>query len=160
MDVDTIIVGGGSAGCALAARLSERSTERVLVIEGLVVREATEDGDRGTVTFDARLRAGDQDLSFAERSRFARRTGVWPAWWSTPLPRSPRRSLLRSMGVSMKPGGIVLTVIPSGPSSRARVFSQPTTPGRTAFESARLAIGSFTEVDSIAMMRPRPLSRR
>ena len=33
MDVDTIIVGGGSAGCALAARLSERSTERVLVIE-------------------------------------------------------------------------------------------------------------------------------
>ncbi|MEZ5925039.1 MAG: GMC family oxidoreductase N-terminal domain-containing protein [Hyphomicrobiaceae bacterium] len=33
MDVDTIIVGGGSAGCALAARLSERSAERVLLIE-------------------------------------------------------------------------------------------------------------------------------
>ena len=33
MDFDTIIVGGGSAGCVLAARLSERSAERVLLIE-------------------------------------------------------------------------------------------------------------------------------
>jgi len=48
-----------------------------VTFEGLEVLEATEDGDRGTVTFDARLRAGDQDLSFAERSRFVRRNGVW-----------------------------------------------------------------------------------
>ena len=40
-----------------------------------------------------------------------------------------------------------LTVMPFGPSSRARVFDQPTTPGRTVFESARLSIGSFTELD-------------
>ena len=62
--------------------------------------------------------------------------------------------------MSIRPGAIVLTVIPSGPISRASVFSQPTTPGRTAFERARFAIGSFTDVDSIAMMRPRPLVRR
>ena len=62
--------------------------------------------------------------------------------------------------MSIRPGAIVFTVMPSGPSSRASVFSQPTTPGRTAFESARFAIGSFTDVDSIAMMRPRPLARR
>ena len=62
--------------------------------------------------------------------------------------------------MSIRPGAIVLTVMPSGPSSRASVFSQPTTPGRTAFESARFAIGSFTDVDSIATMRPRPLARR
>ena len=44
----------------------------------------------------------------------------------------------------------MFTVIPSGPSSRASVFDQPTTPGRTAFESARLSIGSRTDEDSIA----------
>lgn len=33
MDFDTIIVGGGSAGCVLAARLTEHSAERVLLIE-------------------------------------------------------------------------------------------------------------------------------
>ena len=41
----------------------------------------------------------------------------------------------------MRPGAIVLTVTPSGPSSRASVFSQPTTPGRTAFERARFVEG-------------------
>ena len=62
--------------------------------------------------------------------------------------------------MSMRPGAIVFTVIPSAPSSRASVFSQPTTPGRTAFESARFGIGSRTEEDSIATIRPRPLARR
>ena len=60
----------------------------------------------------------------------------------------------------MRPGAIVLTVTPSGPSSRASVFSQPTTPGRTAFERARFASGSRTDDDSIATILPRPLSRR
>ena len=34
--------------------------------------------------------------------------------------------------------------MPSGPSSRESVFAHPTTPGRTAFESARLSAGSLT----------------
>jgi len=50
---------------------------RAVRFEGLEVREACEDGDQGTVTFHARLRAGDQDLSFTERSRFVRRGGRW-----------------------------------------------------------------------------------
>src|SRR5436853_2593 len=45
----------------------------------------------------------------------------------------------------MRPGAIEFTVIPSGASSRASVFAQPITPGRTAFDSARPGIGSSTE---------------
>ena len=48
-----------------------------VTFEGLEVREAREEGDRATVTFSARLRAGDRDLSFGERSRFVRRDGRW-----------------------------------------------------------------------------------
>ena len=57
----------------------------------------------------------------------------------------------------MRPGAIELTVTPSGPISRASVFAQPITPGRTAFESARLSIGSRTELDVMLITRPWPL---
>jgi hypothetical protein len=36
--------------------------------------------------------------------------------------------LWRSMGVSMKPGGMVLTVMPCRPNSSARTLVRPTTP--------------------------------
>ena len=36
------------------------------------------------------------------------------------------------MGVSMKPGGIVFTVIPFGPSSRASALVKPMTPALEA----------------------------
>ena len=36
------------------------------------------------------------------------------------------------MGVSMNPGGMVLTVIPWGPSSRARALVKPITPALDA----------------------------
>src|SRR4029453_19119677 len=58
----------------------------------------------------------------------------------------------------MRPGAIEFTVTPSGPSSRASVLAQPMTPGRTAFESARLSIGSRTELEVMLMMRPAPLA--
>ena len=51
-------------------------------------------------------------------------------------------------------------MIPSGPSSRASVFAQPMTPGLTALESARLSIGSRTELDATLTIRPRPLFSR
>src|SRR6478672_24455 len=47
-------------------------------------------------------------------------------------------------GVSMRPGATQLTVIPCGPSSRARLFAQPVTPGRIVFESARCGSASRT----------------
>ena len=66
--------------------------------------------------------------------------------------RAARVDARAARSVSIWPGAIELTVIPSGPSSRASVLAQPTTPGRTAFESARLSIGSRTELDSILMI--------
>ena len=62
--------------------------------------------------------------------------------------------------MSIRPGAIVFTVIPSAPTSRASVFIQPTTPGRIAFESARSSIGERTELDSMLTIRPRPLASR
>ena len=68
--------------------------------------------------------------------------------------------LSASRSVSIRPMAIVLTVMPSGPSSRASVFAQPITPGLTAFERARFSIGSRTELDSMLMIRPASLLRR
>jgi SEC-C motif-containing protein len=46
--------------------------------EGLDVRSASQDGDRGEVSFFARLRVGEQDASFGEHSRFVRDSeGRW-----------------------------------------------------------------------------------
>src|SRR6266540_1651501 len=53
-----------------------------------------------------------------------------------------------------------LTVIPRGPSSRASDFAQPVTPGRTAFESARFSVGSFTALDVSTRIRPPSLCSR
>ena len=58
--------------------------------------------------------------------------------------------------VSKRPGAMQLTVMPFGPSSRASVFDQPTTPGRTAFDSARLSTGSFTVLEVTVTIRPWP----
>lgn len=45
--------------------------------EGLEVRSSDEQGDRGEVTFLARLRQGGRDVSFVERSTFVREQGRW-----------------------------------------------------------------------------------
>src|SRR6478735_3407281 len=63
-------------------------------------------------------------------------------------------------GVSMRPGATQLTVIPCGPSSRARLFAQPVTPGRIVFESARCGTGSFTAEEVMQMTRPAGLRSR
>lgn len=44
---------------------------------GLEVRSSSRDGDAGEVCFAARLERGGVDVSFAERSRFARVDGRW-----------------------------------------------------------------------------------
>ena len=63
-------------------------------------------------------------------------------------------------GVSIRPGATQFTVTPLGPTSRESVFSQPTSPGRIAFERARCAVGSFAVSDVIATMRPASLCSR
>ena len=50
-----------------------RSTD----FEALEVRAASEDGERGEVTFRAQLVQGGRDASFVERSRFLRVEGRW-----------------------------------------------------------------------------------
>ena len=75
--------------------------------------------------------------------------------------RLRRSETLRAAArVSMRPGAIELTVMPSAPTSRARDFAQPTTPGRTAFESARRPIGSRTVLDSMLIDPAAPTRRR
>lgn len=44
---------------------------------GLEVEQSSAEGDRGQVTFVARLEQGGQDASFREVSRFVRRAGRW-----------------------------------------------------------------------------------
>ena len=56
--------------------------------------------------------------------------------------------------MSIRPGATAFTVIPAGATSRASVFDQPTTPGRTAFDSTSPSIGSRTELDVTVITRP------
>jgi hypothetical protein len=60
----------------------------------------------------------------------------------------------------MLPGSTLLTVIWSGASSSARVLASPTTPARRLLDRMRPAMGSFTAVDSMLTIRPRPLAAR
>ncbi len=45
--------------------------------DGLTVRATTTDGERGTVTFEARLRQGGRDATMLEESLFFRVDGRW-----------------------------------------------------------------------------------
>src|SRR5690606_17532585 len=70
-------------------------------------------------------------------------------------PRCARVRMICSIrGVSVKPGNTLLTVMPSGPSSQARVLAQAATAQRAVFETPSPLIGSFTEVEMMLTMRP------
>src|SRR5207249_4509742 len=71
--------------------------------------------------------------------------------------RSRMRSNKRS--VAIQPGATAFTRIWSDPSSRARVFTRPTTAARIAFERTRLSTGCFTEIEVIATIEPPPRDR-
>ena len=132
---------GGVTGCRM--RLEEPA------------REAAVDGDHGSGDV-RRLVRGEEADDFADLAR--------PA-------EAPERNRLEVVGAGaidvdlgearcVDPArAIELTVTPSGPTSRASVFAQPITPGRTELESARLSIGSRTELDVMFTMRPCPLRR-
>ena len=78
---------------------------------------------RRFVAAEERARGGDVLGQSGTANRRPRSSSAMP-----PSPNSPRASDARSMGVSMKPGGIALTVMPRGPTSRAKDFVSPLSP--------------------------------
>ena len=55
--------------------------------DGLTVRATTTDSERGTVTFEARLRQGGRDATMVEESQFFRVDGRWLYHSETRPPR-------------------------------------------------------------------------
>jgi hypothetical protein len=61
--------------------------------------------------------------------------------------------------VAILPGTTTFTVIPSRPTSRARVLDQPTSDIRRAFDRPRFGIGATTPDEVDVITRPQPLAR-
>src|ERR1043165_7982680 len=74
----------------------------------------------------------------------------------TPRLSALERKRLRRRSVDMEPGSTLLTVIPKGASSPARVLDQLATAARMVLETPRLRSGVLTEVEMICMIRPYP----
>src|SRR5467141_773637 len=87
-------------------------------------------------------------ISFASSAIAA--ASVFPSRSARILVNSARRS------VAIHPGATAFTRIWLGPSSRASVFTSPTTAARIAFDRRRFSIGCFTLIDVIATMAPPP----
>ena len=65
----------GADEAALVIALSRRKDRQRFL--GLAILDAREDGDRGEVTFRARVFERGKDRSFTERSTFVRENGAW-----------------------------------------------------------------------------------
>src|SRR4029077_9933006 len=86
-----------------------------------------------------------------------RRTGVasMVAWTSRSLPRA---SALLSIGVSMKPGGTALTVMPAGPYSNASDLVRPLTADLAATYGDMYGCPECVLEDEMLTIRPQPAS--
>ena len=100
---------------------------------------------------EERRRGGDL-LGRAEPGRPAPRRGRRPR-----PPRASRKLQMRS--VAMRPGRIVLKVIPSAASWRASVLKPASRPARCEFESIRWGSARATADDATLRIRPKPRSR-
>ena len=61
--------------------------------------------------------------------------------------------------VAMRPGRMILAVMPSAATSRASVFDQPTSDRRRAFDTARFGMGATTPDDVLVTIRPQRRAR-
>src|SRR3978361_1145149 len=84
-----------------------------------------------------------------------RRTGV-AAMDLSMSPRKPLSAAARSIGVSMKPGGTALTVMPLGPYSSANVFVSPFTADFAATYGAMYWAPECVLDEEMLTMRPQP----
>lgn len=76
--VDTTDPDGGAWEADMQAwRRSIRSFHKQMEFVGVDVLDDQVDGDRGEVRFRARLKMGESDATFVERSEFVRRDGRW-----------------------------------------------------------------------------------
>src|SRR3954447_6837951 len=85
------------------------------------------------------------------------RTGVLAMFCST-SPRNPFFSALRNIGVSMKPGGTALTVMPAGPYSSASDLVRPLTADLAATYDDMYGCPEGVLDDEMLTMRPQPAS--
>ena len=119
--------------------------------------EAAVDGDHGSRDVRRPLRAeeGNDVSDLARRAQPAERDRL-----EVGLARPVGIDLANALRVDPAGGDRVDGDALRGPSSRESDFAQPMTPGRTAFESARLSVGSFTVLEVMLTMRPASLRSR
>ena len=121
---DVVVVGGGSAGCVLAARLTEDPDRSVCLIEAAPIT-ATRPRAAGRLTSSTRTGSGHP----RERSRTGLGNSLEPRW--IPAPARDRRGT-RSRHIRRARGRQHVDVAPRAPAHRGRSRQILTSPNLTS----------------------------